>query len=173
MSYNPFPDEKGTERFLQCVHNAAFSLRGYNPFPDEKGTESKRCATSTVLTNVTRVTIHSPTKRGLKVFSNECMGACLQSGVTIHSPTKRGLKDMTIGSHPRGYKFSSCYNPFPDEKGTESGITGTLGRHPSGFFSVTIHSPTKRGLKVIPELLFLPHRVMSMWLQSIPRRKGD
>ena len=38
--------------------------------------------------------------------------------VTIHSPTKRGLKDDQLGTNFR--EAVQGYNPFPDEKGTES-----------------------------------------------------
>ena len=63
LSYNRFPDEKGTERRPTAVRRRR--SRCYNRFPDEKGTESLilSCSVSFGL----EVTTVSPMKRGLKV----------------------------------------------------------------------------------------------------------
>ena len=68
--------------------------------------------------------------------------------VTIHSPTKRGLKDTESALYLDRVGMTS-YNPFPDEKGTERiyAIETQALLHTS---HVTIHSPTKRGLKAPP-----------------------
>ena len=62
VSYNRYPDEKGTERTSPDQYYQ--SPRGYNRYPDEKGTERLwfflRLARFSLVTTVT------PMKRGLK-----------------------------------------------------------------------------------------------------------
>ena len=62
------------------------------------------------------VTILAPMKRGLKEIITP--NSLTLRRVTILAPMKRGLKDhvYSADSNPA----CTCYNPCPDEKGTES-----------------------------------------------------
>ena len=91
VSYNRYPDEKGTESLVQKL-DLAVEREGtrYNRYPDEKGTESLLCAVQI------------------------CRGIV---PVTTVTPMKRGLKGNLI-NHP--FLSFRGYNRYPDEKGTES-----------------------------------------------------
>ena len=63
--------------------------------------------------------------------------------VTIPTPMKRGLKAKVSAAFPACLRR---YNPYPDEKGTES--PQRVG-HPPRSTRVTIPTPMKRGLKAL------------------------
>ena len=113
LSYNPCPDEKGTERWYQggITGTAGYS---YNPCPDEKGTESSKdggtgwdpecynpcpdekgtesLCLRLYLIRIPLVTILAPMKRGLKA-RKATRTPKHQFDVTILAPMKRGLKE--------------------------------------------------------------------------------
>ena len=124
-SYNPCPDEKGTERTPPTPRR--HELQCYNPCPDEKGTESHAQAHATRHQPVTTL---APMKRGLKDHCHDnlynfarCYNPC---------PDEKGTERLNQLAHhicPIGY------NPCPDEKGTESanddnGFTFCIGLQP-------------------------------------------
>ena len=91
VGYNPFPDEKGTES-SKCVYRQVNGSLSYNPFPDEKGTESY--STHSPGARITRATRYNPfpDEKGTESHYRQVHHRWRQR-VTIHSPTKRGLKD--------------------------------------------------------------------------------
>ena len=82
------------------------------------------------LTSRREVTTVTPMKRGLKAPQGPA-SPCSVGRVTTVTPMKRGLKaTQNTSSAP----FISCYNRYPDEKGTESHVPSALRMHPpSGY----------------------------------------
>ncbi len=177
-SYNPCPDEKGTER--TSANGLAPPLGGYNPCPDEKGTESPsildvqfsrvyvttrapmkrglKAADPELTQYATEVTTRAPMKRGLK--DNFIERSLTFGGVTTRAPMKRGLKGIQDAQH---LIVKNRYNPCPDEKGTERNLKNAP---PAFAFVVTTRAPMKRGLKVPYHHWPLLHLLK---LQPVPR----
>ena len=109
--------------------------------PTKRGLKVKESGWTMHAIERTEVTIHSPTKRGLKASCHLHRSGCSVVYVTIHSPTKRGLKDTAdmINFAANLTTESVSYNPFPDEKGTES--TPENRRDSIDFHHVTRYNP--------------------------------
>ena len=133
ISFNPCPDEKGTERLTWGP--PVWERSGFNPCPDEKGTERAQKKATAPKDN-RLVSILILTKRGLKAHFPTFTPSHLLL-VSILAPTKRGLKahfptftpshlpcpdekrTESSLSHFHPLSPASCFNPCPDEKGTE------------------------------------------------------
>ena len=111
ISYNRYPDEKGTERF-QCVLMFAFQADVTTVSPMKRGLKDDDGGIGEGGSVVTTVT---PMKRGLKARAR--LRLMWAWGCYNRFPDEKGTE--STGATP-AYVGWGCYNRFPDEKGTES-----------------------------------------------------